>query len=118
MLGKLRRQLRTAWRRIRYRDAETYLNYMRIRQGCQRAAEREERWYGDHEGFLERGRQANERWVRDLELFDRKRFRQATQRAAADARSTAPNSHSMSRVDWPARRSCGQAWSSDQASTS
>jgi len=29
-----------------YGDVCSYLRYLRARQGCQRAAEREERWYG------------------------------------------------------------------------
>jgi hypothetical protein len=41
------KKLRSFWRWLMYRDASSYLRYKRTMQGCERAGEREERWYGN-----------------------------------------------------------------------
>jgi hypothetical protein len=56
---KLMKKLRALWRRILYTDASTYLKDKRDTQGCIRAGEREQNWYGDPWGKKERDFKAN-----------------------------------------------------------
>jgi hypothetical protein len=41
------KKLRSILRRLFFSNANPYLKFLRARQGCERAGEREDRWYGD-----------------------------------------------------------------------